>query len=181
MAAEHRRAETVTDPGEGGGGFATQISSKVRPQDPGGGAARITVPREAIDVEMRSLSVSSVVQPQSVPSRISVVLVEESEVRGAYCLASGSADQAVRLLAGAMCLSSGTGCKAGAMMPGAVGTLSPSDSESVGPVGLFGTLSPSDSDYVGPAGPYGTLFPSDSEFVALLYGTLSVVWDTVPI
>ena len=43
---------------------------------------------------------SSVVQPQSVPSRI---------------LVSGSVDKAVRLLAGVTCLSSGTGCKAGAM------------------------------------------------------------------
>ena len=89
--------------------FAARISSKVRPHHPGGGAARITVPREAINVEMRSLSVSSVVQPQSVPSRISVVLVEETEVWGAECLASGPVDKAVRLLAGATCLSSGTG------------------------------------------------------------------------
>ena len=27
----------ATNPGGGGGGFATRISSKVRPQDPGGG------------------------------------------------------------------------------------------------------------------------------------------------
>ena len=58
-------------------------SSKVRPQDPGGGAAQIAVPREAVDMEMRSPPVSSFVEPQSVPSRISVVLVEEAEVRGA--------------------------------------------------------------------------------------------------
>ena len=119
---------------------------------------------------MRSLSVSSVVQPQSVPSRVSVVLVEETEVWGAECAASGPVDKAVRLLAGAIYLSSGTGCKAGAMMPGAVGTLSPSVSDSVGPVGPYGRLSPSDS--VGPVGPYGTLSPSDSESVGP-YGTLS--------
>ena len=155
-----------------GEGLAAWISSKVRPQDPGGGAARIAVPREAMDVEMRSLSVSSVVQPQSVPSRISVVLVEETEVRGAECLASGPVDKAVRLFSGVTCLSSGMGCKAGAMMPGAVGTLSPSVPDSVGP---YGTLSPSDSDSVGPVGPYGTLSPSDSESVGHVgpYGTLS--------
>ena len=43
------------------------------------------------------------------------------------------------------------------MMPGAVGTMSPSVSDSVGP---YGTLSLSDSESVGP---YGTLSPaSDS-------------------
>ena len=51
----------------------------------------------------------------------------------------------MRLLAGATCLSSGMGCMAGEMMPGAVGTLSPSVSDSVGPVGPHGTLSLSDS------------------------------------
>ena len=75
-------------------------------------------------MEMRSSSVSAVVQPQSVPSRISVVLVEETEVRSAECLASGPVDKSVCLLSGAKCLSSGAGCKAGAMMPGAVGMLS---------------------------------------------------------
>ena len=44
-----------------GEGFTARISSKVRPQDPGGGAARIAVPREVMDVEMRSLSMSSIV------------------------------------------------------------------------------------------------------------------------
>ena len=80
--------------------FAARISSMVRPQDPGGGAARITVPREAVDMETRNSSVSSVVGPQSVPSRISVVLVEETEVRGAERLASIPVNKAVRLLAG---------------------------------------------------------------------------------
>ena len=85
--------------------MATRIGSKVRPQDPGGGAARIAVPREAVDMEMRSSAVSSVVEPQSVPSRISVVLIEEAEVRGAECLASAPVDKALRLLAGAAYLS----------------------------------------------------------------------------
>ena len=47
---------------------------------------------------------------------------------------SGPVDKAVRWFAGVTCLSSGTGCKAGAMMPGAVGTLSPSVSDSVDPL-----------------------------------------------
>ena len=117
----------------------------------------------------------SVVQPQSVPSRILVVRVEEIEVWGAKCLASGPVDKAVRLLAGVTCLSSGTGCKVGVMTSGAVGMLSPPDADSVGPVGLYGTLSPSDSDSVGPVGPYGTLSPSDSDYVGPVgpYGTLS--------
>ena len=101
--------KTVNDPGGGGGGFAARISSNVRPQDPGGGTARIAIPREGRDVEMRSSYVSSVVQPQSVPSRISVVRVQETEVRGAGCLVPGPVDKAVRSLAGVMYLSSGTG------------------------------------------------------------------------
>ena len=118
---------------------------------------------------------SAVMQPQSVPSRISVVLVEKAEVRSAECLVSGPVDKAVRLLSGVPCLSSGTGCMAGVMMPGAVGKLSPSDFESVGHAGPYGTLSPSDSESVGPVGPYGTLSPSDFDSVGPVGpdGTLS--------
>ena len=85
---------------------------------------------------------------------------------------------------------------------GPCGMLSPSDSDSVGPVGPCGTLSPSDpvgpcgmlspsgSDYVGPCGtlspsdfdsvgpvgPCGTLSPSDSDNIGPLgpLGTLSM-------
>ena len=158
----------------GGGG----ISSKVRPQDPGGGAARIAVPVEAVDMETRNSSVSSIMGPQSVPSRISVVFVEETEVRGAERLASVPVDKAVRLLAGAACPAGVTVCEDCIMMPGAVGTLprltltvgpvghvrtlSPSDSVSVGHDGPDGTLSPSDFASVGPVGPVGMLSPSDS-------------------
>ena len=76
---------------------------------------------------------SSVVEPQSVPSRISVVLVEETEVRGAECLASVPEDKAVRLLGGELCPANVTVCEDCSMMPGAVGTLSPSISDSVWP------------------------------------------------
>ena len=51
---------------------------------------------------------SSIVEHQSVPSRISVVLVEETEVRDAERLASVPVDKAVRLLAGAVCPASVT-------------------------------------------------------------------------
>ena len=73
---------------------------------------------------MMSSSVSSVLEPQSVPSRISVVLVEEAEVWGAECLASVPVDKALRLLAGAACPVSVTVCEHCIMMPGVVGTLS---------------------------------------------------------
>ena len=55
---------------------------------------------------------------------------------------------------------------------GPYGMLSPSDSESVGPVGLYGMLSPSDSEFVGLVGLYGTLSSSDSDSVGP-YGMLS--------
>ena len=88
-----------------------------------------------MNVEMRSLSVSSVVQPPSVPSRVLVVLVEETEVRGAECLVSGPVDKVVRWSAGETSPSSGTDCMTGALMPGAVGMLSP---YIYNPVGLVG-------------------------------------------
>ena len=97
------------------------------------------------------------------------------------------------------CPASVTVCEDCIISPGVVGTLSPSDSDSVGPVGPYGTLSPSDSDSggtlsssdlagilfpaipagmpfpvdpVGPVGQHGTLSPSDSDYVGT-DGTLS--------
>ena len=120
-------------------------------------------------METRNSSVSSVVRSQSVPSRILVVLVEETEVRGggggAERLASIPLDKAVRLLAGEVCPAVVIVCEDCIMMPGAVGTLSPSDSASVGPVGPVGTLSPSDSVSVGQDDPDGML----SDFVGMLF------------
>ena len=109
----------------GKAGHSARISSKVRPQDPGRGAARIAVPREAVDLEMRSAFMSSVVEPQSAPLRISVVLVEEAEVRGAECLVSAPVDKVLRLLAGVTCPASGTVCEDCVVMPGVVGTVVP--------------------------------------------------------
>ena len=101
------------------------------------------------------------------PSRISVVLVEEAKVRGTEYSVSPGVDQDPRLLPGASSPASVTVGEGGRIYPcvvvdsvgpvGACGTLSPSESVDVGLVGPYGTLSPSDSD--GPVGPYGTLFP----------------------
>ena len=144
---------------------------------------------------------SSVVAPQLVPSRISVVLVEEAEVQGAECLASVPVDKALRLLAGAVCPTRMTVCEDCIMVPGIVGTLSPYVSDSVGPVDPCGTLSPSDSDSVCPDGTLsssdlaGILFPTVPAGIPFPvcpvgpdgpvgpFGTLSPSdsdWDTVP-
>ena len=142
------------------------ISSKIRPQDPGGGgAAWIAAPQGVVDMEVTSSSMSSVVEPQSVPSRISVVLVEEAKDMGTEYLVPQRVDMDPRLLAGVASPASVTVNKGGKMSPGVVETLSPHNSDSVGPVGPYGTLSPSDC-----VGPYGTLSPSDSVGP---YGTLS--------
>ena len=63
-------------------------------------------------------------------------------------------------------------------MQGTVGTLSSSDSDSVGHDGPDETLSPSDSDYVGHDGPDGTL----SYHPTLPGNTVSgrSCWDTIP-
>ena len=133
--------------GGGGAGVDTRISNKVRPHDPG-------------DIVTRNSSMSPVVAPQSVPSRVSVVLVEETGVRCAERLASSvPVDEDVRLLAGVACPAGVTVCEDCVVMPDTVGTLSPSDSDYVGPVGPVGTLSPSDS--VGHDGPDETLSSSD--------------------
>ena len=86
--------------------FATRISSNVRPQDPppprgggGGGATRITVPRKGVAEWTRDPSVSTSVGPQSVPARVSVVLVEETMDRSAQRLASVPVDE--QMIAGA--------------------------------------------------------------------------------
>ena len=133
----------------------------------------------------------SVVEPQSVPSRISVVLVEEAKVGGTQCLGCPRVDQDLRLLAGVAKPASMTVCEDSYISPCVEGTLSSSDLGGrlfpvvpagipflvgpVGPIGPYGTLSPSDSESVGPDGPYGTLSPSDSESVGPdgPYGTLS--------
>ena len=63
-----------------------------------------------MDMEVTS---SSVVEPQSVPSRISVVLVEDAKVRGTECLVSPRAYKEPRLLAGVASLASVTVCEGG--------------------------------------------------------------------
>ena len=65
------------------------------------------------------------------------------------------------LLAGVASPARVTVDKGGKISSCVVGTLSPSDSDSVGPVGPCGTLFPSDSNNVGPVGPDGTLSSSD--------------------
>ena len=58
-------------------------SSNSRPQDAGGGAARLAAPPKLVKMDVMNSPEVSVVEPQSVPSRISVVLAEEVNVGGA--------------------------------------------------------------------------------------------------
>ena len=175
VAAERCQAETATDPG-GGGESYNRISCKIRPQDPGGGAAQIATPRGVVVIEVTNSPELSIVEPQ-VPSRILVVLVEEARVGGTPCLGCPRVDQDLRLLAGVAKPASVTVCEDIHVSPCVGGTLSSSDLAGrlfpvvhagipfpvgpVGPVGLCGTLSPSDS--VGPVGPYVMQSPSDFE------------------
>ena len=124
-------------------------------------------------MEVTSSPELSVEEPQSVPSRILVVLIEEAKVRGTKCLGCPRVDQDLRLLAGVANPACATVCEDRYISPCVGGTLSPSDSEPVGPVGLYGTLSPSATVAVGPVGPYGTLSTSDSDDPVGPYGTLS--------
>ena len=74
------------------------------------------------------------------------------------------------MLAGVASPASVTVCEGGNVWPCIVGTLSPSDSDSVAPVGPYGTLSPSDSDAVGPVCLDGTL--SSSDLVGILFSAV---------
>ena len=82
-----------------GEGFATRISGNVRPQEPGGGALTIAAPRQMMDVDVSDtpeLSGGGGGGAQSVPSRISVVLVEEAMAGGTPRLGCPSDDQRER-------------------------------------------------------------------------------------
>ena len=65
------KRKTATDPGG--------ISNNVKPQDPGGGGAtRIAAPRDGVAVWTGTPPLPARVVPQSVPVRVSVVLVEDT-------------------------------------------------------------------------------------------------------
>ena len=154
------------------------VSLKIEPLSHCVCCTMIAAPRGVVDMEVTSSYVSSVVEPQSVPSWIAVVLyilVEEAKFRGTECLVPPRVDNDPRLLAGMASPACLAVDKGGKILLCVVGTLSPSDSDYVGPVGLCGMLSPSDSDSVGHVGPDGTL--SSSDHAGILFRTC---WDTVP-
>ena len=109
--------------------------------------------------------------PPSIPSRISVVLVEEAKAEGTPCLECPREDRDIRLLAGVVMPASGTVCIDNLGSPCVGGTLSSSDITGrllpVVPAGISFPAGPVDpaGPYVsgGPVGPYGTLSPSDSD------------------
>ena len=149
-----------------------------------------------MDIEVTNSPELSVVEPQSVPSRISVVLVEEAG--GTPRLGCPRVDQDLRLLAGMAKPASVTACEDSHKLPCVGGMLSSSDLAGrlfpvvpagipfpVGPVdpagpdgpyvasdpvGPYGTLSPFVSDPAGPAGPDG---PYVAGGPVGPYGTLS--------
>ena len=131
------------------------------------------------DIEVTNAPELSGGGPPSVPSRISVVLVEEAKAGGTPRLGCPRDDQNIRLLAGVAKPASVTVCEDSLASPCVWGTLSSSDIAgrllpvvpagisfpvghvdpagpyvACGPVGPFGTMSPSDSDPAGPAGLY---------------------------
>ena len=80
-----------------GEGFATRISGNVRPQDPGGKTPTIAAPQRMMDVDVSDTpELFGGGGSQSVPSRISVVLVEEATVGGTPRLGCPCDDQRER-------------------------------------------------------------------------------------
>ena len=105
----------------------------------------------------------SVVEPHSVPTWISVVLVEEAKSRGgggAHRVECSRLDQDLRLLAGMAKPASGTVCEDSHRSPSAEETPSSPDLAGklfpVVPAGI-----PLPAGHVGPVGPYGMTSPSD--------------------
>ena len=100
----------------------------------------------------------SVVEPQSVPSRISVVLVEEAKVGGFKGLQCPRVDQDLRLLAGVAKPASVAVCEDSHVSPCVEGTLSSPDLAGklfpVVPAGI-----PLPVGHVGPVGLHGMKLP----------------------
>ena len=88
----------------------------------------------------------SVVEPQSVPSRISVVLAEEAKVGDAQRVQRPRGDQDLRLLAGEAKPARVIVCDDSHLSPSVEGTLSPCDSVTPGPVTPMRTFPRSHQD-----------------------------------
>ena len=94
-----------------GEGFASRVSGNVRPQDPGAGAMPIVAPRRMMNDDVSDtpeLSRGGGGSAQLVPSRISVVLVEETNAGDTPGRECPCEDQEKRPLAGTRKSSSGT-------------------------------------------------------------------------
>ena len=76
-----------------------------------------------MDIEVTNSPELSVEEPQSVPSRISVVLVEEAKAGGTPRLGCPHVDKDLRLLAGVAKLASVTVCEDSHVSPCVGGTL----------------------------------------------------------
>ena len=157
-----------------------------------------------MDIEVTNSPVLSVGEPPSVPSRISVVLVEEAKAGGIPRLGCPHVDQDIRLLAGVAKPanvtvggdSHGSPCVGGTLSSSNItrrllpvvpaGITFPAGPDGLyvagGPVGPFGTLSPSDSEPAGSVSPYVAGGPVGPD------GTLSPfiwpcwpIWEIVPV
>ena len=152
------------------------------PRTPGG-ATRITVLRKGVAAWTRDPSVSTDVGPQSVPARVSVVLVEGPGDRSARRLASVPVDEDEQMLAGAACPAGVAECMNGVMLPMMAGTMLPSDvaeqvADGAASMADAGILFPADSaETLSPPDPAGILFPAvpaGIPFPAALVGTSSL-------
>ena len=150
-----------------------------------------------MDIEVTNSPELSVGGPPSVPSRISMVLVEEAKAGDTPRLGCPREDQDIWLLAGVAKPASVTVCEDSLGLPCVGGTLSSSDIAGrllpVVPAGIpfpLGPVDPAGPDglYVagGPVGPYGTLSPSDSDPAGsdgpvCCRGPCWLRWDVVPV
>ena len=96
------------------------------PRTRGGGGVQhgSPFPGKKVAAWTRDPSVSTDVGPQSVPARVSVVLVEETRDRSARRLASVPVDVDEQMIAGAACPAGVAECTDGVMLPMMAGTAS---------------------------------------------------------
>ena len=157
----------------------------------GGGCDTDPVPQEGVAAWNRALPLSTRADPQSVPERVSVVLVEETTERSARRLTSVPADEDRGTIAGAV---SPTGV-AGVGLPMIAGTTLPIDvakqvaenDASLADAGILfladsdGTLSPTDPDGIlFPVVPAKILFPADPVGTLSLSDHAGILFSAVP-
>ena len=146
----------ATDPVGGGGGSPPGSVVMFDPRTPGGGGgtAQIAAPREGVTAWTGASPLSPKAVPQSVPIRVSVVLVEETPGRSARKLPSTPNSGKWRTIAGAVSPTGVADIVDSVMLPTIAGAAPPAD---VAKVFAADAASLTDAGILFPADPVGVV------------------------